>query len=74
MFPRLSISLPLSIEKSSSSELSEFINSVFRWHEGAQVCYAYLKDVLDQGDWDVVKYSIWFTRGWTLKEYVNPSS
>ncbi|KAK7917388.1 hypothetical protein PG985_010996 [Apiospora marii] len=40
------------IDKSSSSELSESINSMFRWYAGAQVCYAYLEDVPDQGDWD----------------------
>ena len=33
------------IDKSSSSELSEAINSVYRWYAGANVCYAYLVDV-----------------------------
>ncbi|KAH7921584.1 heterokaryon incompatibility, partial [Leucogyrophana mollusca] len=33
------------IDKSSSAELSEAINSMYRWYEGAAVCYAYLADV-----------------------------
>src|SRR6187549_4048553 len=30
------------IDKTSSSELSEAINSMFSWYEEATVCYAYL--------------------------------
>jgi hypothetical protein len=33
------------INKSSSSELSEAINSMFDWYSKAKVCYAYLSDV-----------------------------
>jgi hypothetical protein len=33
------------IDKTSSAELSEAINSMFRWYQNAQVCYAYLSDV-----------------------------
>ncbi|KAM0703743.1 hypothetical protein Q7P35_009682 [Cladosporium inversicolor] len=33
------------IDKSSSAELSEAINSMFNWYSRAQVCYAYLADV-----------------------------
>jgi len=39
------------IDKSSSAELSEAINSMFQWYKNAAVCYAYLSDVnpnLDQ--------------------------
>ncbi|TGJ88506.1 hypothetical protein E0Z10_g250 [Xylaria hypoxylon] len=32
------------IDKSSSSELSEAINSMFAWYRGAAVCYAWLSD------------------------------
>lgn len=35
------------IDKSSSAELSEEINSMFRWYQRAAVCYAFLADVLD---------------------------
>lgn len=33
------------IDKTSSAELSEAINSMFRWYRYAAVCYAYLSDV-----------------------------
>ena len=33
------------IDKTSSSELSEAINSMFNFYRKAQVCYAYLSDV-----------------------------
>ncbi|KAF4451313.1 HET-domain-containing protein [Fusarium austroafricanum] len=33
------------IDKSSSTELSEAINSMFDWYQRASICYAYLSDV-----------------------------
>jgi hypothetical protein len=33
------------IDKTSSAELSEAINSMFSWYQRANVCYAYLSDV-----------------------------
>jgi hypothetical protein len=33
------------IDKSSSAELSEAINSMFRWYKDAVVCYVYLDDI-----------------------------
>jgi heterokaryon incompatibility protein (HET) len=36
-----------SIDKSSSSELSEAINSMFKWYQRSNVCYAYLEDMGD---------------------------
>ena len=33
------------IDKSSSSELTESINSMFDWYARSEICYAYLKDV-----------------------------
>src|SRR5438045_93423 len=66
------------IDKTSSSELSEAINSMYQWYKGAQVCYAYLADVpsgedLHSTDSSFAK-SRWFTRGWTLQELIAPSS
>ncbi|KAF2500403.1 HET-domain-containing protein, partial [Lophium mytilinum] len=65
----------LCIDKSSSSELSEAINSMFRWYKEAKECYAYLVDV----DWfrpnnvfSAFSRSRWFTRGWTLQELIAP--
>ena len=33
------------IDKSSSAELQEAINSIFRWYQNAAKCYVYLSDV-----------------------------
>ncbi|KAK3902002.1 heterokaryon incompatibility protein-domain-containing protein [Staphylotrichum tortipilum] len=35
------------IDKTSSAELSEAINSMYNWYREAQVCYVYLEDVPD---------------------------
>ncbi|WAO95884.1 HET domain-containing protein [Fusarium falciforme] len=61
------------IDKTSSAELSEAINSMFRWYEDAEICYAYLPDVVgpSSGGLAVVE-SRWFTRGWTLQELIAP--
>ncbi|KAF1847723.1 HET-domain-containing protein [Cucurbitaria berberidis CBS 394.84] len=59
------------IDKSSSSELSEAINSMWRWYRDAQVCYAYLRDV--PAGTDAFAASEWFTRGWTLQELLAPA-
>jgi hypothetical protein len=33
------------IEKTNSVELSEAVNSMYRWYQEAAVCYAFLADV-----------------------------
>jgi hypothetical protein len=38
------------IDKSSSAELSEAINSMFAWYRDSVVCYAFLADVPDDGN------------------------
>ena len=72
------------IDKTSSAELSEAINSMFRYYSLACVCYGYLRDVPnyepDYADSDegrdgknaVFFASRWFTRGWTLQELIAP--
>jgi hypothetical protein len=35
----------LCIDKSSSAELSEAINSMYKWYQDAEVCYVYLSDL-----------------------------
>ena len=62
------------IDKTSSAELSEAINSMFRWYSRSKVCYAYLIDVPYDGFDDSLPKSCWFTRGWTLQELLAPSS
>ncbi|GAW13471.1 hypothetical protein ANO14919_028570 [Xylariales sp. No.14919] len=59
------------IDKTSTAELSEAINSMFRWYSNAKVCYAYLADVIDK---DEFASSRWFTRGWTLQELIAPKA
>ncbi|KAK4495401.1 hypothetical protein PRZ48_013732 [Zasmidium cellare] len=64
------------IDKRSSSELSEAINSMFSWYGNAVECYAYLSDVHDANDetFQQLRSSVWFTRGWTLQELVAPKT
>lgn len=57
------------IDKSSSAELSEAINSMYHWYKEADVCYAYLEDV---DEVEAIGRSRWFTRGWTLQELLAP--
>lgn len=69
------------IDKTSSAELSEAINSMFAWYLNAKACYVYLEDVLyDLGSGPNASYtclfksSRWFTRGWTLQELIAPDT
>ncbi|KAI3320421.1 HET-domain-containing protein [Xylariaceae sp. AK1471] len=60
------------IDKSSSAELSEAINSMFKWYKNSDVCYAYLDDITSlNGDGGLIT-SEWFKRGWTLQELIAP--
>ncbi|KAJ2976152.1 hypothetical protein NUW54_g11615 [Trametes sanguinea] len=64
------------INTESSAELSEALNSMFRWYADAEVCYAYLHDVsgserLATPDSEF-RTSEWFKRGWTLQELIAP--
>ena len=65
------------IDKRSSAELSEAINSMYAWYGEARTCYAYLADVPDYVDSThrkkVLEKSRWFKRGWTLQELIAPS-
>lgn len=74
------------IDKSNNSELTEAINSMFRWYSDAEKCYVYLSDVSSsptsdddhnshQPSWEpAFRRSKWFTRGWTLQELIAPVS
>jgi len=66
------------IDKRSSTELSEAINSMFDWYARAKICYVYLADVscydpltLHQSPEGFMN-SRWFSRGWTLQELIAP--
>ena len=74
------------IDKTSSTELSESINSMFNWYRDAKICYVYLEDVsnseggrseaeISGAIWkSAFQGSRWFTRGWTLQELLAPVS
>lgn len=58
------------INKESSAELSEAINSMYRWYHVSRSCVAFLYDVSVAATmWD----SEWFKRGWTLQELLAPA-
>lgn len=64
------------INQSSSTELSEAINSMYQWYGQSIVCYAFLDDVTSEEDPSLsgsqFRNSRWFTRGWTLQELIAP--
>ncbi|KAM7189310.1 Heterokaryon incompatibility protein (HET) domain containing protein [Naviculisporaceae sp. PSN 640] len=62
------------IDKSSSAELTEAINSMFQWYQNSRVCYAYLSDLTTAQPEDSMRHCRWFTRGWTLQELIAPTS
>ena len=65
------------IDKTSSTELSEAINSMFLWYSRAEVCFAYLQEVGRQSDVHALgsafRTARWHSRGWTLQELIAPS-
>jgi hypothetical protein len=63
------------IDKTSSAELSEAINSMYAWYQDSAVCYVYLHDVGDDEDpRSGFKNADWFQRGWTLQELIAPDN
>lgn len=75
------------IDKTSSAELSEAINSMFDYYSNAKVCYAFIADLTllndrflnewSKGDTrysEKFRRSRWFERGWTLQELLAPKS
>jgi hypothetical protein len=68
------------IDKSSSAELQEAINSMYHYYRRSRLCIVYLADVMDKCRYEgdgfeaAFRASKWFTRGWTLQELFTPSS
>ncbi|KAL8671554.1 MAG: hypothetical protein Q9168_003939 [Polycauliona sp. 1 TL-2023] len=63
------------IDKTSSAELTESINSMYKWYQQSHICYAYLADIHRQASQiGKCKFheSRWFQRGWTLQELLAP--
>ncbi|PIL35286.1 hypothetical protein GSI_02011 [Ganoderma sinense ZZ0214-1] len=63
------------IDKTSSAELSEAINSMYEWYRLSTVCYAFLHDVTEDPYTkpSSFRHSAWHTRGWTLQELIAPA-
>jgi hypothetical protein len=66
------------IDKRSSAELQEAINSMYKWYEESKCCFVYLADVQISNSLDKVfeaefRQARWFTRGWTLQELIAPA-
>jgi hypothetical protein len=65
------------IDKSSSAELTEAINSMYRWYRNG-ICIAFLEDLPEQAYYDLSRDAKaellarcrWFSRGWTLQELI----
>ena len=66
------------IDKSNHTELSEALNSMFRWYQASEVCLVYLADVTSdvsktlENPEETFSQARWFTRGWTLQELIAP--
>ncbi|KAI0454824.1 heterokaryon incompatibility protein-domain-containing protein [Xylaria acuta] len=64
------------IDKSSGTELSEAINTMYQWYQSSSKCLVYLEDLpsftalgaLDE----CLENCRWFSRGWTLQELIAP--
>jgi hypothetical protein len=61
------------IDKTSSAELSEAINSMYQWYKSSSVCYVYLADFEARHSRHKFKSTRWFKRGWTLQELIAPT-
>jgi hypothetical protein len=62
------------IDKSSSAELTEAINSMYAWYGGSEVCYVFLSDLSPGEALDKLGACRWFSRGWTLQELIAPDN
>ncbi|KAK0631515.1 heterokaryon incompatibility protein-domain-containing protein [Immersiella caudata] len=64
------------INKESSAELSEAINSMFAWYQRAEICFAWLDDFTGPERLHPASFARarWFSRGWTLQELLAPET
>ncbi|KAH8668965.1 hypothetical protein BX600DRAFT_480853 [Xylariales sp. PMI_506] len=67
------------IDRSCHAELTEAINSMFRWYQQSQACFVYLDDFsYDASECqsndlqELLSLCRWFRRGWTLQELIAP--
>lgn len=70
------------VDRTSSAELSEAMNSSYEWFQRSEVCFVHLADIQISSPGDIVLGkqagrkdfvdSRWFTRSWTLHELLAP--
>ncbi|KAI1184382.1 heterokaryon incompatibility protein-domain-containing protein [Nemania serpens] len=68
------------IDKSSSAELSEAINSMFKYYQDSAFCIAFISDLPGSSNASTLNADFeslfprcrWLTRGWTLQELIAP--
>ena len=61
------------IDKASSAELTESINSMFKWYLDTAICFVWLEDLEPAADiGSSLSQCRWITRGWTLQELLAP--
>jgi len=68
------------IIRENESELSEAVNSMYRWYKNSEICFAYLHDVKfslptepNVGMFPTPKgWPTWFSCSWTLQELLAP--
>ncbi|KAF8191311.1 hypothetical protein BJ912DRAFT_902550 [Pholiota molesta] len=61
----------LCINKDSSAELDEAIQSMYKWYENSSICITYLRETISLVG---MKSDGWFKRGWTLQELIAPKN
>ncbi|KAM3417356.1 hypothetical protein BST61_g5606 [Cercospora zeina] len=59
----------LCIDKTSSADLTEAVNSMYTYYSKARICYVYLSDINAA---ESLAAARWWTRGWTLQELLAP--
>ncbi|CAK7212406.1 hypothetical protein SCUCBS95973_001452 [Sporothrix curviconia] len=75
------------IDKTNNTELTESINSMFRWYQNAAVCFVHLVDLdarppspgpgagpTADDVYGRMRGCAWFRRGWTLQELLAPAT
>ncbi|KAI1877282.1 uncharacterized protein JN550_001354 [Neoarthrinium moseri] len=67
------------IDKSSSAELTEAINSMWQWYKQSRACFVFLSDLPARDGMSSpelfeaeLSKCRWFERGWTLQELIAP--
>ncbi|KAI1503371.1 heterokaryon incompatibility protein-domain-containing protein [Biscogniauxia marginata] len=60
------------IDKSSSAELTEAINSMFAWYKRSAVCYAFLSDFIPDPDLVLTEVAAWFDARELSEKHVGP--